>query len=300
MTIAVACTLADGVVLGTDSAITIRGENPQTGETRTKTYHDAEKLFGLHNETDEPRLPVGIVTYGLAHLGNRTLRSYIRQFEIEHEPDELAGESLEDLCEELHDFFHTRYRTVIGEALEQGGRDFDEVGVGDLPPLGMFVGGYSPDEPVPETHEIRVQVPPDHDELDPVIQKREPGNFGSDWGGQYDGVQRFHKGYQPQVIESAITALLDTIGVDADDLDQEAVSRAIQGAVSPHEYQVPFVAMPVQEGVDYVKFLLQMMISQNRFVFESPTCAGPIRLAVVRKYEGFEWVTDTEFELRRT
>lgn len=301
MTIAVCCTLADGVVLGTDSAITV------TGQVKTpqgvlpggvlKVYNDAEKVFGFHVDVQKDlRLPVGLVTYGLATLGNRTIESFVREFELDHKPADLKKLKMEELCTELHGFFRKRYVELLGKAIAAQGRKLE-----DVPPeqraLGFFVGGFSPDEPLPEAWEVNVHL---DDKATRVNRIREPGNFGSNWGGQFGGVHRFHKGYDQQAIDALLNALVAEYKmVDPENAAQLArISAIVTSALAPFEYQVPFAAMPLQEGIDYTAFLLDMMILQHRFVFGAPTCGGNVRIAVVRKHEGFQWVTGREYEVR--
>ena len=69
MTVAVACNLAEGVVLGVDSAVTMSNQQKQV----IKTYEHAEKIFKLGEK------PVGIATYGLGAIGNRIIGSYVRE-----------------------------------------------------------------------------------------------------------------------------------------------------------------------------------------------------------------------------
>ena len=87
VTIAVACNLADGVVMGVDSAITIHGivKLPDGGQQSgiMKVYNDAEKLFPLFD------LPVGIASFGLAQLELRTIQSYVREFEHNQSQEEV-------------------------------------------------------------------------------------------------------------------------------------------------------------------------------------------------------------------
>src|SRR6266571_2901184 len=119
MTIAVCCTLADGVVLGTDSAITVAGavQTPQGIQQGVlKVYNEAEKVFGFHIDVQKDlRLPVGLVTFGLATLGNRTIESFVREFEIANPPPELKKLPMEKLCRKLHQFFRERYVTLVGQ-----------------------------------------------------------------------------------------------------------------------------------------------------------------------------------------
>ena len=302
MTIAVCCTLADGVVLGTDSAITVTaGVQTPTGIQATvlKVYNEAEKVFGIH--VDAPKelcLPVGLVTYGLATLGSRTLQSYVREFELENPPSDLKKTTMEELCRKLHGFFRARYVTILGKELQALGKRIEEV-----PPeqrvLAMFVGGFSPDQPLPEAWEVNVHL---DERPDGVKRLRAPGEFGANWGGQFMGVQRFHKGWDPQAINALVSALVAKYRIidPANAQQTQQLTATVQNALAPFEYQVPYAAMPIQEGIDYTTFLLDLMILQHRFVIGAPTCGGSVRVAVIRKSEGFQWVAGQRFELRRT
>lgn len=300
MTIAVCCTLADGVVVGTDSAITVAGavQTPQGVQHGVlKVYNEAEKVFGFHIDVAKDlRLPVGLVTYGLATLGNRTIESFVREFELDNPAPALKKHSMERLCRELHTFLRKRYVTHIGQALQAQGKRLE-----DVPPeqrvLAMFVGGFSPEEPLPEAWEVNVHL---DEKPDGVKRVRAPGDFGSNWGGQFTGVQRFHKGFDPQAIDALINALVAEYKmVDLAIAEHvQRISTIVQSALAPFEYQVPFAAMPLQEGIDYTTFLLDLMILQHRFVIGAPTCGGNVRIAVIRKHEGFQWVAGQRFEIR--
>lgn len=300
MTIAVCCTLADGVVVGTDSAITVTGQikTPQGVLPGVlKVYNDAEKVFGFHVDVQKDlRLPVGLVTYGLATLGNRTIESFVREFELDHKPADLKKLTVQELCDELHTFFRKQYVELLGKTLTALGRKLEDIPV-EQRVLGLFVGGFSPKEPLPEAWEVNVHF---DDKATRIRQVRAPGDFGSNWAGQFGGVQRFHKGWDPQVIDAVLSALnAEYKFVDPNNAEQaNRVSTIVQTALAPFEYQVPFAAMPLQEGIDYTAFLLDMMILQHRFVFGAPTCGGNVRIAVIRKHEGFQWITGQHYEVR--
>lgn len=301
MTIAVCCTLADGVVLGTDSAITVTGtaKTPQgTQQGVLKVYNDAEKVFGFHIDVAKDlRLPVGLVTFGLATLGNRTIESFVREFEIKNPASDLKKLTMEKLCRKLYEFFQERYITLLSEALKAQGKKLDDI-PREQRALGMFVGGFSPEKPLPEAWEVNVHL----EKADGVKQVRAPGAFGSNWGGQFTGVHRFHKGYDQQAIDALLTAVVTEYKMlDLTNAKEVAkVSALAQSALAPFEYQVPFAAMPLQEGIDYTAFLLDMMILQHRFVIGAPTCGGSVRIAVIRKHEGFQWVAGQRLEVKGT
>lgn len=291
MTIAVACCLADGVVMGADSAITIHGTiessdgQPQTGVLQV--YGDAEKLFPLFDN-----LSVAIVTYGLAQLGKRTIQSYIREFENQYKVDtNPVTWNLEQLSRNLWEFFRKKYRDIFSEPiLQQTGKNLEELNTDDLPQLGFMVGGFSTGQDLPEIWEIIVS---ESSQEKGVIQLREPGNFGSNWRGQIEGVRRFHKGFSFPELDRIIEILLKYFGGQMNDEIHQQIIKVVQSA----EYIIPFDGMPLQEGINYVKFCLDIMINQSKFVIGAPTCSGNVRIAVVRQDCGVEFVANHQLRI---
>ena len=289
MTIAVACNLADGVIMGVDSALTIHGTintpaGPQDGIV--KVYNDAEKLFPLYE------LPIGIVTYGVAILNLRTIDSYIREFEHKHDKEEVKSWTIQKISQDLWTFFNEKYRDAFAAALErEHGKPFDEIDVSHRPTLGLMIGGFSSNEYLSELWDVAVHT---KSLKDGIVQTRASGDFGSSWRGQIEGIRRFHKGFSFGHLDSVIEAILKHYGVQMDNELPEKINSIVRSA----EYIIPWGGMPLQEGVDYVKFCLDIMINQTKFVIGAPTCGGNVRVGVVQRDEGFRFVTDTDFEVR--
>jgi len=285
VTIAVACNLADGVVMGTDSAVTIQGTY-RGQEGVLKVYNDAEKLFRLHE------LPIAIATYGLSQLNLRTIESYIREFEHVYPEEEVVDLTLERIAQELWAFFYTRYKDSFGEALEQEHeKPFDEIEASKKPQLGLMVGGFSPGAYLSELWDVYVHQ---NSVEEGVVCTRPEGTFGSSWRGQIEGIRRFHKGFSFNDLDKVIGTILDHFGNEMDG----DLRKKLDGVVGAAEYLIPWGGMPLQEGIDYTKFCLDIMINQTKFVIGAPTCGGNVRIAVVHRDKGFQVVTDTRFQVR--
>lgn len=289
MTIAIACNLADGIVMGADSALTLSGtvETPNgTQEGILKVYNDAEKLFSLYG------WPVGIVTYGVALLNHRTIQSYIREFEVKHIADSEQPWSIQQIAEEMWKFFSEKYRSQFAQVLEKRtGKTFEQIALEQRPVLGFMVGGFSPDQYLSENWDVMVQT---NTMAEGVRQVRAPGNFGSDWRGETEGIVRFHKGFDFRILDAVIQRIVDAYGIS---LSPELL-KELQGIVLHAEYQIPWDGMPLQEGVDYVKFCLGLMINQTKFVIGAPTCGGTVRIAAIRREEKFQLITDARLHVR--
>jgi hypothetical protein len=104
LTVVVSCNLSDGFVLAVDSATTV----PAIGGGVAKVYENAEKLFQLDDR------PIGVATYGLGALGNRSIGSYLREFEA-RDPGGVvtAHNDLGEVVEALREFFFTYYQQTV-------------------------------------------------------------------------------------------------------------------------------------------------------------------------------------------
>lgn len=283
MTIAISCNLADGVVLGADSRLTVtgsmakpRGDGGQEMIQGVLTvYNDAEKLFPLGD------LPAGILTYGLAILGKRTLRSYIREFETSADINgEGKTKTLKSISEELQGFFRTKLESIKAE---------------ERPGLGLIVAGFSPGEDLSEVWEIRFR--PRENNPQPLTAVRDRGVFGANWFAEIKPVSRLIKGYDPQLVNPLVNLILKELAITAVPSEKKGeLQKKVNEFLSNFEYRTIFDGMPLQEGIYYVKFLLETAINQSRFTIGVPTCGGDINMALVLK-DGYKPVNPKEFVL---
>src|SRR5665213_3202490 len=99
MSVAVTLSLSDGLIVGVDSAVTI-----SFGPGRTNVYEDAEKIFQLGEKR------IGIAIFGLAGIGDRSIGSYIREFESKHADGLMQRDcAVEEIAEEFRGFFYEAY-----------------------------------------------------------------------------------------------------------------------------------------------------------------------------------------------
>ncbi|NQU63129.1 MAG: hypothetical protein HQ517_02435 [SAR324 cluster bacterium] len=286
MTTTVVCNLADGVVLGADSALTITGTvNNRPGALNI--YNDAEKLFTLWD------LPIGIASFGIATIDRRTIQSYISEFEKlnDSDKDSFKEKSLEDISEALWRFFNGKYEEFITPEIRKHENQDTPDDQLPRPVLGLMVGGYSPGEYLSEVWDV---FPNQSKKEVAIKQVRRPGNFGAQWGGQNDGIVRFHKGFDTNRLD----LLVNVIGGHFNQQLPPDVIQKINDIYRAAEFRIVFDAMPLQEGIDYVKFCLDIMINQSRFVIGAETCGGNVRIAVIKKDKPIEYITNNRLVLR--
>ena len=262
MSVAIACNLSDGVVLAVDSAVTVADP---AGAGVAKIYENAQKLFQLGER------PIGVAVYGVGTIGSRTIGSYVREFEKADPGGVLDGEtSVHEIVEQLRLFFLDRYDTEITPLLEQAfGMPFDQIPPDQVPVLGLVVGGFSHGSSLSEVWQI---VLPLHRDVGSAIHSRPPGNFGTNWFAMYDPVWRYVKGYDRNLIDEVVNYFVAQRGQALTDQER----GEIQGLLDRFEYQIPYPAMPLQEGISHARFLAELVVSHHRYAVGAPVVGGKV------------------------
>ncbi len=294
MSIVVTCNLSDGVIVGTDSAVTIQGEIT-TGEGKPtggilKVYNHSEKLFQLED------LPICIASFGLGILGERTIGSYVKEFEFfikkakktnKKYYKKLKNLSVEEITFLLREFFLEKYEEAMTVFLkkEQGAK-YSEVPEEHKPLIGLVVAGISPNQYLSEIWQILIPI---KDPNKAIIKIRERGSFGANWFGQIEPLTRLIKGSSNALPNSILDYLIRKHNISFDNNDRVQIKEIIKR----FEYKIPYQAMPIQEGIAHVKYMLDVVIGQTRFVIGAPICGSPIRIGVIRRGETiFKFITD--------
>ena len=248
MTVAVACNLSDGVILGVDSAVTVPA--PQG---IVKVYENAEKLFQLGER------PIGVATYGLGALGMRSIGSYVREFEVRDPGGVLKAENaVEDVVEALRAFYMDGYNREVLPHLQA-----QNVPAEQWPVLGLVVGGFSSGEYLSELWNV---VIPHHDAPKSAERQREPGNFGSNWFAMFEPIRRYLKGFDPGLIDELMSYVVSLRGTRLIASEEQKVHEIL----SRYEYQIPFTAMPMQEGVEFTRWLVELVVNHHRYTIGAP------------------------------
>jgi hypothetical protein len=264
MSVAVSCNISDGVVLGVDSAAAL----PAPGGF-LKIYENAEKLFQLGS------LPVGVAIFGLAGLGTRSVGSYLREFEIKKE-DVIANYKLvSELVEALREFFVLKYQELVVPIVERAqGKLFDQIPLESRPALGLVVGGFSKGEYLSEVWSILV---PFHERAGSAQRYRAQGDFGTNWFALFQPIQRYVKGYDLALMQDLLQYFEKLRGGA---LSSEESSQ-VEAILQRHEFQIPFAAMPMVEGIEHTRFLVNLVIQHHRFAVGAPVVGGKTKIGLV-------------------
>jgi len=266
MTVAVACNISDGVILGVDSAVTIQASSGAIANV----YENADKLFQLGNR------PIGVAFYGLGEIEGRSIGSHLREFERSDPTGVISRRTgMKAVVEQLRKYFWQKYRDhILKPIAKELGVKPSDVPEDKQPPLGLVVGGFSAGKYQSEVWDI---VLPRHRRNDTANQSRPPGSFGTSWYAMYAPIARYIKGYDYQLIQDVFSEFGKIRGTPLTDSEIGQIAKVL----GTHEYGIPFGAMPMMEGVKHTRFLVEMVINHHRFAFGAPVVGGKCRIGMV-------------------
>jgi hypothetical protein len=254
MTICTSVKVRDGLVLGTDSMTQIIGQDDAGNRGFIKAYSNAHKLFQIKE------WPVGVMTYGIGNLGQRSIQGLVLEFSSNYDDDC----NVENISGELLNFFKEAYNEQFGDG-------------GQNEPLGFFVAGYTTDEPFPEEWEFK--LPEDND----IKLVRPSDSFGSSWRGVPIPFTRLYKGFDPRM----------KMEFQKHDVSDEIIEDVFNKFSSPVVYD----GMPVQDAVNFASFILRTTIGMSTFEVGVPSCGGPLQVATILPTIGFHWVAKPEISV---
>jgi hypothetical protein len=269
MTIAVALKVGDGVVLGADSASTLADPN-----SVINVYFNAEKVFNIVKG-----LPIGFVTYGLGGLAGRSvvslakdLREQLTQSGGKRELDKSTY-TVEEVAGHLRDFIYNDYylKSFPIKVRDAQGNETDR-----FEPMGFLVAGFSAQERHAEVWEVSIDAMGKSAQPNQIFGPKQLD--GAAWRGQPEALTRLMGGWSTEVAEF----LINQAGVPAPDalrvLNTLPVDRLFHSA------------MPLQDAIDLVKYMVEVTIGFVRFSPGAPTVHEPVDIAAINFHEGFRWV----------
>ena len=251
MTVVVACNLPDGVVLGTDSVVSIVSQ--ENGQL-LNFHEDTEKLFKLGNK------PIGIAVFGRAFFSNMSIGNYIRQFEAFQSELFEKETTMEEIVDALRSFFMDMYESTIEE---EYGMKWSNVPFEKRQDLGIVVGGFSDGEDLSEIWQIAI---PAHNKKGSAVKVLGQGKFGQIAFGMFDPIKRYLCGYSNELIKDYESYFKDKKQVNITNTDIDSLQKILD----KHEYKAACYAMPIKVGVEYVRFLIGIAINHCKYVTNEP------------------------------
>jgi hypothetical protein len=264
MTIAISLKVNDGIVLASDSASTIMGRDEGGNLFVINIYEKANKIFNL-----KKGLPIGAISWGAGSIGQASISTLAKDFralldnsgKYKIDPDKYT---VEEIAQKFKDFIYT-------ENYVKEFKDWKE-----KPTLGFMIVGYSSNQPMAEEWKIDIRA----GECDGPYNIRKQNQIGITWNGEPEAINRIFLGYS-----SHLGKVLESVG-----LEPKKIKETLK--IAKEQLTVPMVtaAMPIQDSIDLVSFLVESTINFSKFAPGAATVGGPMEIVAITKYEGFRWV----------
>lgn len=269
MTICVSVRIPEGLILAADSMVTLEGtvntpKGPQMGVLQT--FEFANKLTRIKD------YPIGVMTWGIASISNRSIPSLIMEWEhdlpsLEHNPTF----AVRDMADALQRFIAGRYDKVYPATAKR-------------PSLGVFIGGYSHSQFFSDQFFCEWPNKITWQEVRPNKPDGSP-DFGANWFGQTDALSRLIHGY-------------DKAGIN-ELMKRGADKTIVQKWRDDHVSELPLVfdGMPLQDAVDFANYAVQLTIGRFRFAIGVPVCGGNVDIAVITP-NAFQWAQRKQWAIK--
>lgn len=279
MSIIVSLTVPDGVIVGVDSAASLSGIRPELKSLEDilppsvarwskgplmKVYGGADKLFGLGER------PVGVATYGTPMIADRWMGSYLHEF-VSTDPDGVLSRktTVEEIAEALSGFFVKLYETVVKPFVQDFRKQpFEQIPTKDLPGFGFVIAGYSANIYWPEVFHVFVPTT-----VKPQLMRKQR-DLSLNWFGEAEPIERYFKGYS----QTLVASLLEQFEKIHGSALSEQETATINMLLAKHEYPSTASLMPVSVGIEYVRFLLELMTNHYRFDVGIPPVIAPLSI----------------------
>lgn len=261
MTVIVSVKINDGIVMACDSAMSFG-----IGQI----YHNAEKIVNLVKG-----LPIGIMIAGDGNIANESITTLLKDLRRR-----LSGDSSDHSDWKID---KSSYKMVdVAEKVRQFLYDEKMAGGKSEVWTQLRLCGYSASRPLAELWEIKLLG----NQCPAPLQVQSEDQFGIRWDGYYEALDRLIGGLSGKGLK--------VIGdVTKTSLDDESIQE-IHGNLYEH---LAIPAMPIQDAIDLVRFLVETTIGFQRFAVrvQPKTVGGPIEIASITKHEGFRWVQRKHF-----
>lgn len=247
------------------------------------------KLFSL------APLEMGIMSTGIASIGNRTIKSLIEEFKTK-EPafqkrPKPTNYTVKGIAKKILKFVNNYFESEYSDQKIK-------------PNLELILGGYNKQKPIPEI--VRMKLP--ENEVRDTIK-----NFGLVFGGQMKEIQRIVHGTDPLNKDKIYYRHFDLlreyrhkintylkqqkIEIKIPELSVEEIKELnmFSDDWDLNGFNANWGDFSEQNAIECVDFFVNIMIKSQQFSQGMPTVGGEVHIALITKMEGFRFISKEEY-----
>jgi hypothetical protein len=285
VTICVAVMTSDGLVIGTDSMVTVAERS-----YRATTYEHGDKLFQILD------LPAVAVTYGMGSIRRRSIASLIDEWrETVLRNFTQTSFTVRGLIEALSEAIAEKHTPYVAELRDEWHRGRAAAADGREPPTldesafhtGLIVGGYQPGGFFPylfqwDSESGQITEVFEHEGLEHGPRP------GVKWWGIETAMNRLVRGMDEDLIKNLQRAGYLHPPAGGTDEYFEFMKLLVM-----HEWQVVYDGMPLQDAVNLTAFLLETASGFERYKAGPTRIGGPFDIVVVSRTK-VHWASDKQ------
>jgi hypothetical protein len=268
MTVAIALQVHDGVVLASDSAITLNDTTKAPPDNILNVYGHGNKIFNIVKG-----LPIGGAFYGMANIGSSSISTLIKDVRKRLSGDDkdksIQGWKLnnnkytiEDVAKRIREFLFEEHFLKLNPIPTNS-------------QFGFFVAGYGAGAKLSEVWTFTIN----NGKCDPPSCVMGQGVSSCFVGGDPDAFTRIANGYS-----LALGPLLIQEGINP------AVIAKVMKAAEKLSLNLVEAPMPIQDAIELAEFFVTTTATLAKFKRGAATVGGPTESAAITKHEGFRWV----------
>lgn len=252
---------------------------------------------------------VAAVTSGAAALNGRTISSLGAEFREKRSKQQAnkRARSVKSIADEFLAFMRAEYdEHYKTSTLPPGLRSGPE----------FLIGGYGQGDKFPSSYRIRVQ---ENDVQEDFVG----GHAGLSWNAQSDTVERIIRGYDRKLrsdiedsfnvaiqayqneMNQAVLRILDEVLTKLNAKMPAGVNTTLPSKVSftppwdKLKIGIPYSALPLQEAINFVSYLIMMQAGKSRFAPGVATVGGRTHIGVITR-DGFKQLNEPELAHHHT
>lgn len=250
--------LNDGVVMASDSRITITTKTESEGATLINSFPFSDSTFKTFVAPNQ----CGISTCGASSYKNKPISGYIEKFLLSEIKEKTT---VKELADKIADYFTNL--------------DDNNITI-------FHVCGYT----ISQGNEYQLELYRCLTGKNKNVELIDTSSQGACWDGVVDTLKKL---IHPSICNPSIIGEIQYKKNDEETIDSIVISKADLEYYSQSD--IPWNLMTIAEAVDFINFAFTTTINDMKFKSVSKTVGGPINILAI-KPSGPEWIKKNSYK----